>query len=438
MEYGFRIDNKLSLGHEKETITDRYDKRIVVVLSLIVFSMSILSFNTPVVLALIFTIIYILGKFGIDRAIASYIFVSIWARFTTLPVFSGVAIIALILGMYILLDIIKSKRTIKLIDFIFLIIVVLEGILSLFATNKFEGLMLIPDVLIACYASSVCKRTDEERLKFWNRILYYMYISTLVSIGWGFINFLGGNYATLYFYGAHIPRFKATIGTDRSCLIYCASLVYCLFFQKKRVVKIATIIILVFSLLSSFSITAVLCLFVVSGTYLLYSYKHNKSKTKIVIFILGCIIFMYILYVYNYGSHVSVIDTIVQRFKLIISRIDAGDTARATSGRTDIWQVYIQGFQNQSLFNQLFGSGYTSLLSLINSSAYSHNTYLDMLFYFGYIPFAIIIYRVIKNLFDYRHKPEFINILMMKEAYIITVLSVSMFTNEYFWLMFII
>lgn len=79
-----------------------------------------------------------------------------------------------------------------------------------------------------------------------------------------------------------------------------------------------------------------------------------------------------------------------------------------------------------------------SLLMSFSINVYSHNSYLDMLFYFGYIPFVFIVYRIIKNIIDYRNKPEFIKILMMKEAYLITALSVSMFTNEYFWLMFII
>ena len=412
---------------------------ITVLFALSVMSLLMGFFSNYLLTALtVVLFVIILFRRGIETGICSYVYLSIWGRFTTLPVFSGISLISIILSTYLFIYILLNRIKIKIPDFILLLIVFLEGCYSFFITKTTSGLFLAFDIMIIIYINSVLVVDKEKTNRFWKKLLLYLYVSTIFSVLWGIVSFFRGNSTRLYLYGQYIRRFQSTVGTDRSCMIYCAGLIYPLYYMRNKTLRIVSIFGLLTALLLSFSMTAIICGSVFFSIYLYDQYK-NDHQTKRIWIIAGILAFaLYFTYIWNFGSHIGPINTIVRRAQLIISRIDSGDVARATSGRTDILSGYQVIYQNLPFYKKLFGSGVTSFYGHSGIVNYSHNTYVDMIMYFGIIPAVFLLFRLIQSYAKRKKDDLAVQISLLKVAYVITGFSVSMLTNNYWWMFFLI
>lgn len=81
----------------------------------------------------------------------------------------------------------------------------------------------------------------------------------------------------------------------------------------------------------------------------------------------------------------------------------------------------------------MFGEGKTAALGTISSvDMNSHNTYLDMLFYYGIIGVIFILYCSVRKLSYYRLYNCFYPILTLKLLFIVGGASVSVFSISYY------
>lgn len=141
-----------------------------------------------------------------------------------------------------------------------------------------------------------------------------------------------------------------------------------------------------FSILSLFGIATLSRSFIL--TYLiilLISYLSSlKYKNKFI-----CYTFFVIVISIYFGLNSSLFD---QYFNVIINRFDSNDIYYLTSGRVDIWNVYLDNILNSGNKKLLFGNGVGA--DMLNSIG-AHNLYIEIIYYFGLIGGMLYILNII-------------------------------------------
>ena len=401
------------------------DKLTLGILS--VFSLLFIAFqnNLLINIALVFAFLFIVHKFGIKTGIMAYVFLVQWERFTTMPFLSAISIIDMILGLLIIVSLCRNSFKVRIDDFILLSIVTIYGSIALIWYKDFSGLRMLFDVFIVIYIRQVSLCDEEERVSFWKTLLFYLYVSALFSILWGIISMLRGDVIRLFLAGTYITRIRSTVGTDRSCMLYCAAAIYPLLYMKNKVIKYLSLGLLSAMLLLTFSMTALVCIIAFILIFLFFKYKESKSSKRLAIILLIIIISTAFFFIWNNGSGITAIDQMLGRARTVADSIYISDYSRATTGRTDIWEWYMNIFNNEfTIFNKLFGSAVLNYKFIYSFSEYAHNTYIDMLLYMGIIPLALLFYRWIKRIREYRGTEIQLPIILLKVSYLITGLSV--------------
>ena len=92
----------------------------------------------------------------------------------------------------------------------------------------------------------------------------------------------------------------------------------------------------------------------------------------------------------------------IQTITILLSRFS--DSSDVTTGRVDTWKMFIQHFtENPTVL--LFGNGFESIVLNLHAS---HNSYIDMIYYFGFagsIIFALIVRVCFQQRTGYNREP---------------------------------
>lgn len=413
------------------------DKKALYGLSVLSILFVFLQNNQILNLAAIALFLAILAQKDMSTAICSYFYLTTWERFTTMPVLSAISIIDMILGFVVVIQLIHKRIRIRLDDSVLLCIACIYSVIALLLHRNMSGIKMIFDVFIVIYIRYI-NQDKEDNADFWKRAFLFIYISTVLSIMWGFVSYMQGNVATIHLDGNIHSRLRSTVGTDRSCMLYCAAAIYPFFYMKKKWLKICSLGLLATMTLLTISITAVLCASVFCLILLIDSYRKSKLNKGILVILIALILGTF-YYVYNYGSGITAIDNMINRTKKVSMKVSDGDFSNATSGRTEIFDDYWYIYSNRfSFFNKLFGSGVVNYKYYYDLPDYVHNTYMDMLLYMGLIPLIFVFYRFYNGIKYYKNSNYQLQILLLKTSYALTALSVSMFTATYWWVFFII
>ena len=417
---------------------DSKERAVLLLLSIIAVAYLALGQNLLLNIAVIVCFVVILARCGIEDAIVSYLFLMFWERFTTLPVFSSVSLIVVILGLASAFAIIKNRVTVTIGGMLTLVIVGIYGLLCLLLTKKPDGILMLFNVIIALYARHIWKGYDGAENRFWKKAFFFIFVSCCFSFIWGIIRVQNGDAATLYLQSQYPIRASTTIGTDRSCMLFCTAMIYPIFYMKQSVWRVLLIIALVVANLLTISITAIVCLGLFSVVIFYDRIKNARSNKKYAIILLVMVLVAAIVYAYNYKTGLSVVDNITTRLHNIFSIAESGDLAKATTGRTDIASWYLDIFNESGLFHQLFGNANIGYYSEYAFTNFSHNTYLDMLLYFGIIPTAVLLIVNLVNIYQRRRIERNMNYAAMKVAFLVTAFSVSALTSNCWWFIFVI
>ena len=411
------------------------ENRVLMLLCTIAILFSFFDINYLIIGLMVALFIWICASCNLTIVISSYLFLTIWERCTSLPVFSGILIIRLFLFVFILVSTFKCTKRIKLFDFCLFVLLAIVGLISFLNTKNFAGLLLAFDAFSISYLHIFLN--DNRNVDFWKIAFRFIYYSALISIFWGLVQ---GSWASanLYISNEYILWLTSTIGTDRSCMLFCTGLIYPLFYMEKNIKRIMCCSVFLVAMIMTFSLTAIVCLLLFVSVYLIFEYRQESSKTKLWI-LLGIILFLaWFAYIWAYGSSISAINTIVDRIKNTLFYLQNGQLDRVTTNRSILWKQYLELFRSFSLWQQLFGSGVIDAYTYFNMTQYVHNTYIDMLIYFGIVPMLLLIILLIRNIFSYRYSNDFAPILLFKVCYLFTAASVSMLTASYWWIMVII
>lgn len=175
---------------------------------------------------------------------------------------------------------------------------------------------------------------------------------------------------------------------------------YVLIMRNKLLKILGSIIIVLISLVSLKS-TAILLVIVVA----LLFYFSNKKRVSIKTFTLPIVLIIVYVIVSLFLSYFYDID--IYKTFVLANLQDGGN------GRVDIWTDVIRRFQNNSIFEKIFGVGYegVSKTSAMMFNYSAHNDFLEILFDYGIVGlvfFLLTIFELIKELIKmYKCKYEF-------------------------------
>lgn len=416
--------------------TELFDKKNSRFIYLFILSFAIFSFNLVPVNAILAIILFLFVIAPLRACFFMFVFYTLWEYVT---VFSNGITLNLLFQIVLFVKILLFKEGLKLglkhklapISLFWLYYTFIYGIFCALTENGFTGFNIFFKSLFFIYALSYM--TDNEGCNmFWKTILMLIAISTLFSVVYGhfydtavqrWVTGLEGGYGT---------QLYGTLGTTRTGLFTVASIIYLLYYIKNIYLKIGFSFIYIIFTFMTISITAFLLLL---GIFFIYFYSRGFLKGKRIITFIVAASFIAILF-FPHISQMDVMRPLFLRVEKIEEQIKLGDINNATSGREDLASYYVQELEQGSNLELFFGRFHTSALSAVNNSdANSHNSYIDMLFYFGFIGIVLLVFVSVKKIIFVKRLDCFYPVLSLKIIFLLVATSVSIFSSTY-WLFF--
>ena len=372
-------------------------------------------------IVLLFAFILITTK--IDGAVVFYSYI---VFFSHLFRSFGITIVALLGIVLSILILVKHSNCIS--NHLFaMFFVSFYSLVSIILTSDFASMALVYSIVIAFY---IRDKILSDNHNFIKEIFLSIFIAAIISTICGFTNYIGLG-----------SRFSIPLGIDSACMLLVGGMIYPIFYFKRAFYKFVAIVFLLIPLFLTVSITAIICLSVFTLFIILYSLFSKNSKMRrshkfYLIFILLLFLVLFI-FVWNYGCGIVAIDNLIERIKTVIEQIGNGDLNKATTGRYDIYTMYINYFNSFPMFQRLFGGGRMSYYGLAYYRNYSHNTFLDSLMFFGIIPLSLVIVFLIDSFLSIKKSECAFKIFLLKSVFLITSMSVSLLSGGY-WLLFIL
>lgn len=302
-----------------------------------------------------------------------------------------------------------------------LIYIVIMGVISFFVSGSTTGLNFVFKVLATFYAISYLY-SDKAYDNLIKAILQILMISVVIATIYGFyhdtsvarwISGMGGAVNQLY----------GTMGTTRMGFFYLTSVTYFLYYVNNVVVKTGGIVLFSLLALMTVSLTITLLYFIVIGIYM-----HSKGSFMTFMIRCGALLLVSAL-TFPFWSKLDPVQPVIYRMEYSTDAYEAGDINAATTSRYDIQKEYTSKMNDP--IKIIFGNARSSM-SATGLEHNTHNTYLDIVFYFGIIGLVLFtIYQWNKFLL-LRGRSYFYPLLTIKAMLLIGALTVSVMTSTYF------
>ena len=166
---------------------------------------------------------------------------------------------------------------------------------------------------------------------------------------------------------------------------------------------------------------------------LLYLLKNAKDIKKC-IFLITCIIFGGIIFVYVSDQlGYNVVDLILSRF------VKGASFAENTTGRVDIWKKYFEMFRVSGIKELLFGFGINS-----NGELAAHNTFIEFLYHFGivgivmWIMYFLHCFNLTKKDYNLSDNAKVNKTYVVLFTLLLGIFFLSAYTYESFWISIVI
>lgn len=392
----------------------------------LVYSINVLPPDIPLAISLIiFLIASTKGSFFM------FVFYLLWEYVTTFTF--GVPLVLLLQILLVLKLFVSGSFSPKQItplqsryrnlQYVLVFVLLIYGFFSFLLTSGFTGIGLVFKGLIAIFAVNYLSEDDKGEL-FFKAVFHILMISTVIATVYGFFNDtalerwisgLGDSFSQLY----------GTLGTTRMGIFYVLSCSFFLFYVENRIVKYLGLVAFVVLTILTISITAILLLLGAVGIYLLSIGRFAKIVRLSFMLVLVSVL------TFPLWSKISFVEPIVYRFAYSIDAYKSGDMNSATTGREDLSDFYLDKIEDSSFSEKLFGFSVTAAYQT-GGTDNSHNSFIDMLYYCGYVGVLLFILYEIKKIRMLKSKPYFFKYLSLKAIIIVGALSVSIMTSTYF------
>lgn len=430
-----RNKSKILFNGYNQFLTNKEISQLnIYIMMFLFFSLSIIP--KDIILSLI---VVIFAISTLKSSLLMFLFFSLWENVT---VFSFGITLNLILQVVFCIKILANSfngaKTLKYryLDIIILISVLFYGVMNfLVGTRNLSGIGIGINVLIVIYATKLYN-DKYQYSEFWKALFFVLLVSTLLSIIYGIINDTG---LSRWISGmGYMPQLYGTLGTARIGMFIVASLIYPVFYIKKKVIRVGLSILLTILAFMTLSITTIICLLNFWAIVLIF--KRKATFENVLKLFLVMILVLLILFIFGSQiKEVSFIKPIVIRVSSMIESFQMGDMKSATSSRSNLLDAYMDDFRELPIFNKIFGTFYINRFSIIigynnEIQNYAHNSFVDILLYTGFFGVISIMLLLFKNLKFHKKRYEFLPILLLKATFILTGLSVSMLSSTYWFI----
>lgn len=332
----------------------------------------------------------------------------------------------IVLLFYVVLHLVLPKRATFVV--ILFSIYILVGQIFLGQFNFFRTVKLICSLL---FLSSVLYKND----KISNKELFLSYIiGNIVSSLFGFMDSnlfkieqyigtteLGGGFAEDLFRFTGLypdPNYYSVCITVSMCLVL-------ILWHKKEINTFFSVLMvapMIYFLIITYSKSAVIMILVFFA-FLTYSFALQKKYSPIV----AIIIVIIAVVVLAMSGRIPLLETVIARFSESTEG-DEVDINSLTTGRTDIWLMYIN-YLIHNIKTALFGDGISA--GYYNQMA-AHNTYIDILRHLGVVGGSLLfvsLKMILADSFSVR-----INRNLLNYSVLICVLMMYFFLSELFYI----
>lgn len=407
---------------------------------LIVMAMVICSALTGIVSQSILSIFIVLFCFELlvlDKLYLAYPFILFYNEYYGLVFGLSVQRIfsVMILALFFI-NIIK-KHTVRVNKRIFmpLLVYVLYAQLVITQYGMSDAIFTIVDVITCLLIIIFYLYKNTENLQRFFRVYV---VVCLVAILTGILS------SNFYLQGT-MERFRATFEDPNYMGFFYTVSIFAMISLKlfKPVVRWILVVVFYATIMASVSMTAVVVNIVL---WLIYLLLIEKISWKTIIISLTIIFVVQFLYGYGIDNpNTPILGTVCERIDEKIGNFIQGDMSAITTGRTDMTQEHLQYFWSLSIFNVIFGGipVNTSYISPVFRSV-AHNEYVDMLLNVGIVGTFILLGYLIAKVFSYYKKYRktgetyYLCLLMLNSIWIFYGLSLTMFIDEKFMLMYFI
>lgn len=224
------------------------------------------------------------------------------------------------------------------------------------------------------------------------------------------------------------------------CYIAIVSLLTLDIFDK----RIRALLICIFQvcILSTLSITGIVCGIIIWMMYFLITHQINLK-----LFLLIPIMFFCAVGLYNYGlqnQDAPIIGDLSMRIYDKILSLQIGDMVKVTTGRTSLSEVHLEYYLNQGFFKMLFGGNLanTKITQLGSIRFAAHNEYIDILLNVGIVGAALFFSGFLYNTY-HAYKEKCLDktkeksgncIILMKLLWLLYAGTLTLFLEERFML----
>lgn len=396
---------------------------------LIVAMLCLLDLSSIITYGVYFVIAIIFITIPIEMALPFYAILLPWERILSLP---GAGTLTLLIQLLLLAKYINSNkgRFTGSPRLVYVGYFAIYAVISFALNGAYSGFGLLFEFLLLELLFR--SKSTEAKTKIWNEIGKYYTLSLIVSCFFGVVH---GLFAERWVDGlGRVPAFLGIQGANQTgfCINIAILLILTTKIPRRR--KIVGLIICGGFLAATISFTSIACaLLVVMGCLLTDSIDGlNPKKTTKILFAMF-VMAVAVIYVISPAG-------ILVRYRVasVFNNISSGNIQRATSGRNVLSEMYLIRFEQLPLINKLIGV-FNFARSYVMSGGeyyqYSHNTFLDMLFYSGIIGIVI---QIIASFATFRpiEKTDLLRkkILVLKILVIIEGFSLSIY-SESFWFM---
>ncbi len=334
--------------------------------------------------------------------------------------------LSLVQSVIFISKIILNRKELKLSNFdnAYFFYLCICAAFNLLLFHSFTGISFVLYFLISSYFISNYFQSEENRSLFWKLSLYTVVLSCIIAVVYGHIYntslsrwIRGMGYAT---------QLYGTLGTTRFGIYLCIGLLFPLYYIKNKWLKVSIIIALSIAILSTISVTAI---GIMLGLFVLHFIVTGKLSGKKMILLLCIIIIMGVIsYFWNNISELSLIKPIALRIDNVLYQAKIGNLDVASTGRTELFELYMDNFNGFPLINKVFGSFQLAF----DGVKYSHNSYYDMLNYGGIIGVILTIILQFHRLKSHRLHNDYKMYLLLKFIIILPAATVSIYSAQ-FW-----
>lgn len=300
------------------------------------------------------------------------------------------------------------------------------GLTSFALGNGLTGLGFFFKVTITSYVLTYLV-TEEEFNKLLKNILQVLVFSSLLATIYGMYHEMEVD-RWISGMGESVTQIQGTLGTTRMALFYLTSVVFFLYYTKNPVVRYGGVICFSALTMMTVSLTAMALLLVLFAIYMFSIGKIYKT----ILYSVVCVAVA--VFSFPIWSKIEIVRPIIYRGVYSFEAFMGGDTNKALSNREDLGYFYFNSWKNSSPIIQFFGNADVAT-NVTSTEMHSHNTYLDILFFFGVLGIVLLLIFQIRRFWLSKGTVFFYPYFTIKALFILSSSSVSIMPATYYMFM---